>query len=846
MKKKKVTVGRVLGVIAKAVGTLLLVGVLTALIFSCIFAVYVKNNLSKQVDFEIQDMSLNQTSIIYVQDRATGEWEELQKLYSGENRIWASYDELPKDLLKACIAIEDKRFYDHKGFDLVTTGQAGLRLFLGQGSAGGSTITQQLIKNLTGEQEITVRRKIVEIFRALEFEKTHSKEEVLEWYMNVIYLGEGCFGVRSAAQTYFGKDVSELTLAECASLIGITNNPSLYDPYLNRENNIRRQQIILSEMLDQGMISTTQYQQALAQELVFTRGDTDEGATENGYYSYFVDQVIRDVIDELQVQFNQSEAIAKKMLYCGGYQIYCTMDPAVQSAADEIYTDLENIPATTSSRQLQSAIVIIDNASGDIAAIVGGVGEKTGSLTLSRATQSMRSPGSTIKPLSVYSPALDLGLITPASVYDDTPFSFGGGSGYPRNQNGYYRGLTTVNYAVGQSLNTIPVKLVNEMGPEYCYTFAKEQMGLSTLVSDFETNGKTYTDAALAPMAMGGLTRGVTVRDMANGYATLAGGGYYRKARTFTRIEDAEGNLILEKEQSAHTAMKSNAAWYMTYMLQNATISGTSTAARLDGIAVAAKTGTTSSNYDRWFAGYTPYYTGVVWCGFDEQEEVILSGSSTNPALALWKKVMTIVHEGLPAQDFPRPGNVISVSYCQDSGLLATEACRHDPRGSRVISGLLFRDDVPGRYCNVHKDVKVCKLSGEVATEYCEMYDDTETQTVGLLNLTRAFPVPGIRVSDQAYVMPSVLRSPPANGYFTAVAPKESSYNKICTMHTEPPAPDEPEEQPEQEEEFPELLPAPTEPIAEPLPVPTEPIPQPEPSVPSEPPAAPEQPEPAA
>ncbi|MBQ7565498.1 MAG: transglycosylase domain-containing protein, partial [Oscillospiraceae bacterium] len=298
MKKKKITFGRVLGAIAKVIGTLLLVGLLTALIFACIFAVYVKNDLSQQVDFEIQDMSLNQTSIIYVQDRATGEWEELQKLYSGENRIWASYDELPKDLINACIAIEDKRFYEHQGFDLVTTGQAGLRLFLGQGSAGGSTITQQLIKNLTGEQEITVRRKIVEIFRAIEFEKTHSKEEVLEWYMNVIYLGEGCFGVRSAALTYFGKDVSDLTLAECASLIGITNNPSLYDPYIHPENNLRRQRIILGEMLEQEMISQTQYDQALAQELIFTGGDEDSEEESSGYYSYFVDQVIRDVVAE--------------------------------------------------------------------------------------------------------------------------------------------------------------------------------------------------------------------------------------------------------------------------------------------------------------------------------------------------------------------------------------------------------------------------------------------------------------------------------------------------------------------------------------------------------------------
>lgn len=787
--ERRPVAGRILLRILKILGTVLLVGVLSALVFTCFFAAYVQTDLAQQVDFEVQDFSLNQTSIIYCQDRQTGRWEELQKLYSGENRIWAAYEDLPEDLINACIAIEDKRFYEHHGVDLVTTGQAGVRLFLGLGSAGGSTITQQLIKNLTGDQEITVRRKIVEIFRALEFEKTHSKQEVLEWYMNVIYLGEGCFGVRSASQVYFGKDVSELSLAECASLIGITNNPSLYDPYLNPENNRRRQLTILAEMLDQEMITQTQYDRAVAQEMVFVNNLGQEEEEENGYYSYFVDQVIRDVIRAFQDQGGYSEAIAEKMLYCGGYSIYCTMDPAVQDAMDRIYEDLDKVPATTSSQQLQSAMVIIDNISGDVVAISGGVGEKTGSLTLSRATQSMRSPGSTIKPISVYSPALDLGIITPASVYDDTPFSFDGGRGYPKNQNNSYRGLTTVNYAVSQSLNTIPVKLVNEMGPEYCYTFAKERMGLSTLVSDVEIYGKTYTDAALAPMAMGGLTRGVTVRDMTNAYATIAGGGYYRSARTFTRVEDSSGSVVLDNEQTAHSAMKSNAAWYMTYMLHNATISGTSTAARLDGIAVAAKTGTTTSNHDRWFAGYTPYYTGVVWCGYDEPEEVILSGSSTNPALRMWKQVMEIVHEDLPDQDFPRPGNVSSVSYCQDSGLLATEACRKDPRGSRVVSGMLFNGDAPTRYCNVHKEAEVCQESGEVATEYCAMHE-AETKTVGLLNLSRAFPVPGITVSDQRYVHPDSLAETPS-GYFAARSPEDSPLNRYCTVHTEPPVPEE-------------------------------------------------------
>ena len=780
--------------VGAVIGTLLLCLVLTTLIFACIFAVYIKTDLADQLTLSGQDFSLNQTSIIYCQDRETGEWSELQKLYDKENRIWASYDELPQDLIKACIAIEDKRFYDHKGVDWVTTGRASLRIFLGQGGAGGSTITQQLIKNLTGDQEITVRRKITEMFRALEFEKTHSKKDVLEWYLNVIYLGEGCCGVRTAAQTYFGKDVSELTLAECASLIGITNNPSMYDPYINPKQNRERQLIILREMLDQGMIDEDRYRDAVSQEMLF-RSATQEEEQTDSYYSYFVDQVIRDAISALCEQYGYSESIAEKMLYCSGYQIYCTMDPKVQSAMERIYEDLSNVPATSSSQQLQSAMVIVDNESGDVVGIVGGVGEKPGSLVLSRATQSTLSPGSSIKPLSVYGPALDKGIITPLSVYEDSPYSFNGNVGYPKNTSNSYRGLVTVNYAVGQSLNTVAVKIAAELGPDACFDFAKDEMGLSTLTDSVEIDGKIFTDKALAPMGMGQLTRGVTVRDMATGYAAIANEGVYRRARTFTRIEDANGKLVLDNEQETHTAMKSSAAWYMTQMLHNATISGTSTQARMDPIQVAAKTGTTTSDRDRWFAAYTPYYTGVVWCGYDIPEEIVLTQSRTNPSLAMWKKVMTIVHEGLPARNFREPDGLVSCTVCADSGLRMTEACQLDVRGSRGVSMRLFKSDVPNAICDVHVPVKICAESGKRVTEYCEMYE-TPIKIVGMLSINRAFPVPGVRVGDEAYALP-IEEEDLANGYYPAVPWEESPLRSTCDIHTQPPAPElPPEEQP--------------------------------------------------
>ena len=425
--------------------------------------------------------------------------------------------------------------------------------------------------------------------------------------------------------------------------------------------------------------------------------------------------------------------------------------------------------------------------------MAGGVGEKEGSLTWNRATQSYLSPGSTIKPVSVYAPALELGLISPASVYDDTPYSFTDSSYWPKNSDSTYRGLVTINEAMCQSLNTVPVKLVAEMTPEYCYTFAKDKMGLSTLVSDYvNSKGEVLSDANLAPMAMGGLTNGVTVRAMAAAYTTFANEGVYREARTYTKVVDAGGNVVLDNTQSSHVAMKDMTAWYINDMLENTVAYGTGTAAQLSGMTVAGKTGTTTNDFDRWFAGYTPYYTAVVWCGYDDPEEIVLTDSSTNPAIVLWKQVMQTVHEGLADKQFARPTNVIECTVCSESGLLPTDACYADPRGNCVIRMQLSLYDVPTQSCDVHKMVNICQESGHVANEYCALVEGNETYEVGLLDVARAFPVRGIVVQDQAYVLSTV--TVPA-GYFAAVSPDVDAISVECYIHDEDDLPvDEDEE----------------------------------------------------
>ena len=788
---------RILKGFGKVFGTMVLVLFLTTLIFACMFALYVKNNLSAQVD-SIDGFTLDQTSVIYYEDPKTGQDVVLRKLYGGANRTWVKYEDIPKNLIHACIAIEDKRFEDHQGVDWVTTLKACVKMFLGRGEAGGSTITQQLVKNITGRDEVTVRRKLVEIFSALELEKKYTKKQIMELYLNVIALGENCEGVESASQVYFGKSVSELDLAECAALIGITNNPSIYDPYINADKNKERQVIILDQMLEQKYITQEQHDTAVAEELVLHNA-SGEASGDEDYYSYFEDQVINDVVRDLSEKTGYDQTIVRKMLMTGGYKIYSTLNPDVQAAVEEVYQNLDNIPNTASSQQLQSGIVIIDNKTGDVVAVAGGVGEKQGSLILNRATQSYLSPGSTIKPVSVYAPALELGLITPATVMDDTPYSFTDARHWPKNSDSIYRGLMNINEAVGLSINTIPVKLVAQMTPEYSFEFAKEKMGLSTLVSSYvNAAGDTFSDVDLAPLAMGGLTKGVTVKAMAQAYATFANEGVYREARTYTKVVDSDGKVVLDNTQQSHVAMKDMTAWYITYMLENTVESGTGTAAQIENMTVAGKTGTTTSDFDRWFAGYTPYYTGVVWCGYDDPEEVVLTDSSTNPAIVLWQKVMEQVHDGLANKEFNKPTNVVECTVCRDSGLLMTDACREDPRGSRAVTVELSLYDVPTQNCDVHKEVEICGASGHVVNEYCKQVEGNTTKTVGLLDVSRAFPVRGITVQDQAYAVPN--DSLPA-GYYPALSPDVDAINVECYIHTRDdlPEPEVPEDDDEED-----------------------------------------------
>lgn len=703
----------------KAVMTVVLILVITMVMLLCMAAIYIKNVIIPEASLEMADFNPNLTSTMYYKDPDTGNYEVMQTLYGSENRVWVDLSEIPKNLQNAAVAIEDKRFYDHNGVDWVRTAKAILLMFTGGDIQGGSTITQQLIKNMTDDDEVTVKRKVMEIFRALEFEKNYSKEEILEAYLNYIYLSQGCNGVYTAAYTYFGKHVSELSLAECASLIAITNNPSKYDPLSKREitdaetgetkttaqYNKERQELILQAMLEQGMISQEEYDQAVAEELVFnTSGDDGESEstqTTSTVYSWYEDQVINDVIDDLVATYGWSETYAQDMVFSGGLEIYTCMNPDVQAAVDSVYQDQSNLNYTSSSgQQLQSAITIVDNSTGEVVAMAGGMGEKTVSRGLNRATGSLRPPGSSIKPLSVYAPAIELNLVTPLTVVEDSPHSQVDGRDWPVNAIGVYKGDMTVSQAVKESTNTVAVKVLDMVGAETSFNFMQDKFHIE-LVRSLTKNNTTYTDINLASLALGGLTQGVSTYDMAAAYSTFARQGTYIEPKTYTMVTDSNRQVLLRNESEEETILAERTTYYITEMLQQVVTGGsgaTGKAANFSGQEIAGKTGTTTSRRDLWFVGYTPYYTAAVWTGYDQQER--LSSSLGNPSTGLWRQVMSAVHQNLAYKDFTQPdsSNLRTVTYCLSSGMLATSAC-----GSNVATGTFYADDVPTSSCTYHR-----------------------------------------------------------------------------------------------------------------------------------------------
>lgn len=719
-RKKKSKAGK----IGFAVLTLFLIGLTTATICLGVFVAYLNLVIMPEADLDISSLSMKFNSVIYYNDDNDDE-QVLQKLASEENREWVDKNDIPDDLSNAFVAIEDKRFYEHKGVDWKRTMGAALNWILPSGNSyGGSTITQQLVKNMTDDDDYSVKRKVTEIMRALTLEKkVGDKEAVLELYMNIIYFGKNAYGVQTAAKTYFNKSVSELDLAECALIAGLTQNPAAYNPFKYPEQAKERQEAVLSEMYAQGYISKSEYDAAVSEQLAYE--ENISGQKKNKAYSYFTDMVISDVVKDLQDQLGYSETYARTVVNSGGLSIYSTVDMDVQETMESVYEDSSNFPSISENGvRPESAMIVLDPTNGQIRGVVGGRGEKTESLVFNRATQSKRAPGSSVKPLSIYAPALDQKLITPYSVVTDMPVFNLEGSAWPRNENRRYDGQTTIMQGVADSTNTVAVQVLKMLTPQASYNFMTDKLGFTTLSKNNDVN--------YAPMALGALTDGATVREMAQAYTALANYGKYSEAISYTKVVDANGETILSNEDNTSTQVfehPESTPYYVNDLLTNAVEDGTGKLARISGIDVAGKTGTTTDNKDRWFAGYTPYYVGVCWFGYDERYG--LPDLSPNPAVEAWSAVMDELHEDKEDKQFDEPeeDTFVEAEYCLDSGLVPVRACRGDARGSRIETGLFYVDDVPEDECNLHK---------------------WRYRSTSMLDLTRLFPL-YVEVADEYY-----------------------------------------------------------------------------------------------
>ena len=792
------TAASLLKIAVGAAATVVLIVLVCGTVFVGTLGDYLQEDILTEADnWSMDDYDLERTSFIYYVDGG-GNIQQLQQIYTTTDRQWASLEDIPQALVDAAVAIEDKRFYEHQGVDWITTVKACLNMFFGgDDQFGGSTITQQLIKNVTQEKSVTVQRKVMEIFRAQLFERKYDKDLIMEHYLNEIYLGKGCYGVKSAAAAYFGKELQSLTVAECASLISITNNPSLFNPYSDNVfeyegettdgagRNRSRQLKVLYQMLEQGYLTREEYEEAVAQEMVFKEGIADADrwtVCENtlcGYagvrstfegegnfvycpecggrtavntsasryiYSWFVDAVIIDFAQYLAEKdghdwdkMNQNDRdFYLDRIQKGGYHIYTTMDMDVQKQVDKVYEDLKNIPETYSDQQLQSAIVVIDNTTGDVVALSGGVGEKDTFLGYNKATQAKLQTGSSQKPISVYAPAFESGKVSPATVLKDLPVSYEEGN-WPKNDNRKYQYARTIYQGIVSSVNTISVRTLDTIGAEYGYSFAKYNFGQEHLVEDYPLpSGKSLSDVDRSPLALGALTIGSTVQEMSAAYATFANDGVYREPRLYTKVYNSDGVLVVDNTQDSRKILSDKTVNYMNYCLYNAANHGTGGAAIFGGQSIAGKTGTTSSNRDRWFCGYTQHYTAAVWCGYNIPEEIHLKGNTANPAARLWKMVMQPIHEGLPNVGLFNGNAFRTVGVCLDSGKLATGACQMDCRGiDRVVYVNVYNEDVPTESCDKHIQVEFCVTGKGVATEFCNAFPDTKVEARSLVRMTQ-------------------------------------------------------------------------------------------------------------
>ncbi len=675
------------GILATCVLTVLVV--VTTVLVSAI--VYVKGDLV--VNLDEYKANQNQTSFVYAYDKS-GATVELARLHGEEDRVWVDLDDMSPYLKEAFIALEDTRFMKHHGVDWIRT--FGVILKPSNIGQGGSTITQQLIKNVTNNKEVTIVRKYREILMALNLEENYDKDVILEAYLNTLYLGSGCYGVKTASEKYFGKDVSELDAAECACLAVITKAPTKYNPLLNPEENLKRRNHCLKLMYDEGKgcLNEEEYNAATTENLIFTNSpdyvpsdkikDTKTANEEEKVInSFYVDYVIQAVRDDLMEKYGYSKQQATNQIYYGGLKIYTAVDLDVQATLEDVYVNRKSFPDMVSKKdgsKVQSAMTIMDYQ-GRIVAMVGQAGAKTQNRGLNRAANSYRQPGSTIKPLATYAPAIDMNIYNYSSMIKDYAIAVNG-SLWPHNVD---KSLgsgnnVTVKYAIQKSLNTVPARIINyDVGIDNSFNFLRDNFHLSRL--------DEKEDRTLSPLATGALTNGTTTVEMAAAYATFGNGGLYYKPYAYYKVTNSSGSeIVLSNENPAsQRAISEETSDIMCELLQTVDTSYYGTASNVRKFQIMAKTGTTSSDKDRWFCAGTPYYVAAVWVGFDSPETL---NASVNPGGKIFFRVFDDIHKGLDAKQFPKSSGTVEKSFCSRTGKLASSNCGSTQKGWYKITSL--------------------------------------------------------------------------------------------------------------------------------------------------------------
>ena len=714
-------------------------------------------------DFEITkgELSIGSANSVIVDSNGG----VIANLSGDEKRKIVSLNDMAAYLPKAYVAMEDERFYKHSGVDLKRTAGAIIHTVMGNSSYGGSTITQQLVKNITKDDDRAgiagVKRKVKEWAKAYQVERMISKDQILELYLNILYVGgEGnLHGVELGAEYYFNKSAKDLTLAQCAYMAGINSSPSRYNPFDESKDNtelIKKQtKVALKKMKELKYIeSEEEYEAAVAEVdngLAFQKGSISTTSA----YSYHTEAVIDQVIKQVMQEKQWSQQMAENYVYGSGLTIYSTVDSNIQSQMEEEFKKSKYIVAGKAKNKKtgeklndhsQSAMVVIDYKTGNVVGTVGGLGEKTETRGINRATQSVRQTGSSMKPLAVIAPGLEEKIITAATVYDDAATDFGGGY-KPENYNGF-KGLINIRKFISTSQNIPALKIMRELQPEKAITYLNK-MGLSNI--------KENEDNDLS-LALGGTRNGATPLEMAAAYATIANNGVYITPTFFTKVVDSSGNTVMTPNQEqTRVISEQNAYIAKTIIEEPVKAGGTATYCAISGMDVAAKTGTTDDNYDRWLCGFTPYYAGACWYGYDNNETVSYPYSG-NPAGSIWSAVMSAIHKGLSSATFEKPSGIVEQTVCRKTGGLASTGC------SDTYKEIFTQDNLPEK-CQGHGSQTICTISNKVATQYCSQYGTVRQNYYGAV-------VPKEQL-----------------GLWTPINGKSSSGTKInetCTIHTKP------------------------------------------------------------